>query len=387
MKQVLIITNQSGFLWKFEMENVRLLQSMGYRVHYASNSDEEGYHYDSRQLDELGVVYHNIEIARSPYMIGMNYRALQQLKKIVEEEHISVIHCHTPVGGVLGRLVSVLSEHKPKVIYTAHGFHFYKGAPLMNNILYKSVELFLAPFTDALVLINKEDFDSAKRFHLKKRGKVYQIPGVGIDLHNFTAVDIAEKKKYKEKLGINKDTFFILSVGEVNKNKNHMAVIHAIKKMKEDASISTNFIYGICGDGFCMDELEKYVEMIGLQDSVLFFGYQSDVRPYYAAADVTAFPSIREGLGMAGIESLAMGVPVIASDNRGTREYMINGENGYVCDAMDVDGFIDGIEKVMTLTDKERDELSQSCVASIQRFSKEYTNEIMTEVYKRIDRG
>lgn len=387
MKQVLIITNQSGFLWKFELENVRILQSMGYRVHYASNRSEEGYSYDPEELTKMGVVYHDIEIARSPYMLKMNHKAFRQLKDIIEREKIDFIHCHTPVGGVLGRLVAVNSKRKPKVIYTAHGFHFYKGAPLVNNLIYKSVEKMLAPLTDVLVLINKEDYDSAQKFKLRKNGKVYQIPGVGIDLHTFMPVGKQHKVEQKQLLGIDQDAFFILSVGELNKNKNHITIIRAIKKMKDDNSIDRKIVYGICGDGFFMEDTRRLVADMGLSEEVIFFGYQMDIKKYYAAADVTIFPSIREGFGMVAVESLAMGVPVIAADNRGTREYMIDGKNGIVCEAMSLDAYIRGIETFLYMDEQQYEEMSKFSVDSIQKFSNQYSNSIMREIYEYIDRG
>lgn len=387
VKQILIITNQSGFLWKFELENVRILQSMGYRVHYASNRSEDGAYYDQRELDRIGVVYHEIDIARSPYMLKMNYRAFQQLKDIIEKERIDFIHCHTPVGGVLGRLVAVSSKRKLKVIYTAHGFHFYKGAPLVNNLIYKAVEKLLAPLTDVLVVVNKEDFDSAQKLKLRKNGKVYQIPGVGIDLQTFVPIEKQEKAKQKQALGIEKTALFILSVGELCKNKNHVTVIRAIRKMKENHSFDRKIIYGICGDGFFLEETKQLVADLGLSKEVIFFGYQMDIREYYAAADVTIFPSIREGFGMAAVESLAMGVPVIAADNRGTREYMIDGKNGVVCKAMSLEGYIRGIETFLNMDEQKYDEISKFSVASVQKFSNRYSNAVMSEIYKYIDRG
>lgn len=389
-KKVLIITNQSGFLWKFELNDVKLLQNLGYEVHYASNSNEEGYHYEPKQLEKMGIIYHNIEIARSPYMFRMNYRALKQLIDIIEKENIKLIHCHTPVGGFLGRLAGEMCHHmhtKPKVIYTAHGFHFYNGAPILNNLLYQTVERLMAPLTDVLILINKEDYIHAKTFHLKKGGKVYQIPGVGVDLSIFHPVNASEKQLLRRKIGIDNDSFFILSVGELNKNKNFVTIIRAIKKMTTEKLVEGKVIYGICGDGFFKNEIQQFAKELGLKDQVRFYGYKCNVRDYYAAADVTVFPSKREGLGMVGLESLAMGIPVIASDNRGTREYMCDGKNGYICKYDDVEGFINGIKKIYRMNDAERKKMKKACVDSVSLFSKSNSIKIMSEIYKEIDRG
>ena len=269
MKKALILTNQSGFLWKFELENVLLLQSLGFIIHYASNSAEEGYHYDPCDLDRMGVIYHDIPIARSPYMWRMNFEALRRLMDIVENEKIDLIHCHTPVGGVLGRLAGYFSKRHPAVIYTAHGFHFYKGAPLWNNVLYRAVEQLLAPLTDILIVINREDFAAARKMRLKKGGRVCYVPGVGLDLDKFRAADPAERAAMRERLGIRPDDFFILSVGELNRNKNHVTAMRAVLKLKSGSALrGRRLIYGICGDGYFMNEARQYAAGLGLSETV-----------------------------------------------------------------------------------------------------------------------
>lgn len=384
-KKALIITNQSGFLWKFELSNVKLLQDLGYEIHYASNSAEEGYYYKPENLKQMGIIFHNIEIARSPYMIRMNWNALRELIQIIENEGIDIVHCHTPVGGLLGRMAGVLSSLKPKVIYTAHGFHFYKGAPWINNIVYQGVERLMAIFTDELVLINKEDYLKACTFRLRRNGKIHRIPGIGIDLSQFYPASEEEKRKIRKKIGIDEDAFFILSVGELNKNKNHRTIIQVMKKITDDNILDGKVIYGICGDGFLRNELRHFADENCSKDQIRFFGYQCEIRDYYAAADVTVFPSRREGFGMVGLESLAMGIPVVASDNRGTREYMQHGKNGYVCRYDDIDGFIAGIKKIRELSSAELKEMRCFCVNSTRDFSKENTNLIMQSIYEELN--
>ena len=382
MKNVLILTNQSGFLWKFELENVLILQSLGFTVHYASNSAEEGYHYDSHDLERMGVIYHDIPIARSPYMWSMNYETFRRLMAIVDNEEIGLIHCHTPVGGVLGRLVGTFSKRRPKVIYTAHGFHFYKGAPFLNNVLYRTVEQLLAPMTDVLIVINREDYAAAGKMRLRKGGRLCYVPGAGLDLKRFCAADAAERARLRESLGIRPDDFFILSAGELNRNKNHVTVMRAVLMLKRrGVPGGRRLIYGICGDGYFMNEARQYAAGLGLSENVRFFGYQRQMRDYYGAADVTAFPSIREGLGMSGLESLAMGVPVIAADNRGSREYMTDGLNGYVCAPRDACGFASGIRRILEMSEDEREKMAARCVRSVRKFSRERTAEIMFEIY------
>lgn len=380
-KKALITANMSGFLWKFELNNVRILQELGYEVHYASNINEKGYVFDLNQVLEKGIIFHHIDIARSPFMFRMNASALKELIRIIDQEEITLVHCHTPVGGLLGRLAGVLSKSKPQVIYTAHGLHFYKGAPLFNNIVYQFAERTLARFTDVMILINREDYMAAKTMHLKKNGRIYQIPGEGIDFSEFVPVSPREKKAARQKIGIDENALFILSVGELNLNKNHKTVIRALKKIYAMQDLDDRVIYGICGDGYFREDIQEYAEDSGVGNKVRFFGYQYDIREYYAAADVTVFPSLREGLGMAGIESLAMGIPVIASDNRGTREYMCDSQNGFVFRAEDVDDCIYCVKRFFQMDSEKRKEMSDQCVKSVQKFSKEISGKIMKEIY------
>lgn len=363
------------------MRNVSILQNLGYEVHYASNIYYKAYEFELEDLKNRGIIFHQITIARSPYMFRMNWKALRDLIKIIDTEKITLIHCHTPVGGLLGRLAGFLSKNKPKVIYSVHGFHFYKGAPFINNTIYQGVERILALLTDDMVTINMEDYNAACSMHLKKHGKVFKVPGTGVDLSWFKPVSKEERLLARSKIGIDNSSFFLLSVGELNLNKNHKTVIEAVKQISDKKLIDSIFLYGICGNGFFLEDTKDYVKRLGLEDKVIFFDYQKNVRDFYASADVTVFPSIREGLGMAGIESLAMGVPVIASDNRGTREYMQNGENGFVCQAKDVDAYVQAILKVYKMSQEEKRRMSAYCVRSVQEFSYKNTVPVMEKIY------
>ena len=174
MKRILIVANVSSFLYKFERGDVRILQSLGHEVHYAANMREQHHEAEAHVMEQMGVIMHHIDIARSPYLYHDNRTALAQLLRLIERLDIRVLHCHTPVGGVLGRLAGKLASHPLYVLYTAHGFHFYRGAPLLNNTLYYLAERALAAYTDVLITINEEDYARARK--LKPRGSVWLIP-------------------------------------------------------------------------------------------------------------------------------------------------------------------------------------------------------------------
>ena len=385
-KHILILTTTSDFLGKFELENVKILQHMGYTVHYASNRNEPHYFSDEERIRNMGVHIHPIDIARSPFLLKKNYKALHQLLSVIRQFDIQVLHCHTPVGGLLGRLAGRLCRSQNLiVIYTAHGFHFYKGAPVWNRLFYYPVEKYLARYTDILIVINEEDFRMARKFRLKKGGRLYKIPGVGIDRTVFRPISEKKKKLLRIQRNISPDDFFLLSIGELNENKNHKIVLEALVKFKNRYPDCRNIKYGICGDGFYRKQMEQWVVQMGLTDIVVLYGYCTDIPQILGCADVTVFPSKREGLGMVGLESLAMGIPVIASDNRGTREYMEHGKNGFVCRYDDIDGFVKGIEVMKNLSKEKKKKLRICCLESVKPFDKLYAKAVMTRIYSEAD--
>ena len=384
-KHILILTTTNDFLLKFERENVKILQSLGYTVHYASNMNEPHYISDRERIEQMGVQTHHIDIARSPFLFSANCKALKQLLSLIRRHDIRAIHCHTPVGGLLGRLAGKLFKNwKLIVIYTAHGFHFYKGAPLINHLAYYPVERLLARWTDILIVINSEDYQAARKFHLKGQKLLYQIPGVGLDREAFKPLTPDARQALRKKSGLAPDEFFLLSVGELNENKNQKIVLDALFKIKQCSPMPQKVRYGICGDGFFRSQIERWIAQLGLSDTVEVYGYCFDVPENLACADAAVLPSKREGLGMAGLEALAMGVPLIAADNRGTREYMKDGINGYVCDFDNVECFIEAIRQLQMLSPESRAKMRSNCIASAEPFDKTHSNAIMQKIYSDV---
>lgn len=385
MKNILILATTSDFLEKFEKGDVKILKDMGYQIHYAANMKEEQPLFSKEEAVSMGIELHHLDIERSPYMFRSNLRALRQIIRVVREHDIDVIHCHTPVGGVLGRLTGrYFRKQRLKIIYTAHGFHFYKGAPLLNNTVFYFVERIMAHFTDFLIVINHEDYESACKFHLKKGGRVYHIPGVGLDTIKYSPVSEDTKRKKRKELGLGEDEFFLVSVGELNENKNHVVVLKMLAGLKRSHS-DIKVKYGICGDGFFRERMDRWIRQADLEDEVNIYGFTRQIPDIVGCADALIFPSKREGLGMAALEALSMGVPVLASDNRGTREYMKDGNNGFICSYDDVGGFLRGIRKIQMMTSEEKDKMRLFCRESVERFDKKYSNAIMKEVYMGLE--
>ena len=365
MKRALIVATIGGFLPVSEINNARLLQKLGYEVHYAANMNNRIYEYDEQKLIDEGFILHHVEFSKNPFHFKRLAKSIKEVREIIKEFQIEVVHCHTPVGGVVGRLSSCLvKENRPKVIYTAHGFHFYEGAPLLNWLLYYPVEYLLSGITDCIVTINKEDFARAKRMRAKQ---VVQIPGVGIDLERFHPVERQTRK-----------TFYIISIGELNKNKNHRTIIKALAKLRD-----RGIFYEIYGNGPDRDSLLQMIKDYQLEQQVFLRGFEIEIEKKLNDADCCIFPSIREGLGLAALEAMACGIPLIASDNRGTREYMQHNINGIVCNPLDEDAFARAIVQ-MKGNRPFAEHMAEIGLQTVQAFSVEKSTSIMRELYEKI---
>lgn len=372
---VLIITAVGGFLPKFLMQDVQLLIERGHVVHYATNFANPVYECDEPELEAMGVKCFNIPIAKSPLGVKNNHLAYKKLKQIVNDSKIDLVYAHNPMGGVLGRVLTYTNSSL-KVIYTAHGFHFYKGAPLRNWILYYPVEKFLAKKTDVLITINHEDEELSKQFTLKPGGFVKRIPGTGVDTKRFYSDD-TRKAFLREKHNIRDDEFIYLSVGELNDNKNHSTII----KSFASANMPNARLY-ICGEGPNHRSLQRQINGLGVKGRVKLCGYQHNIEDYYRMADAFVFPSIREGMGMASLEAMACGLPLIVADNRGTREYAR--DNAIVCKAQDADGFRLAMSQLYY--DHERKVvMGHKSLTIAPEFAKSETIKIMEEIFGRLE--
>ena len=384
-KKVLLVTTVSGFVPQFEMNNVRLLQSMGFEVHYAANYHTPSYGTDNHRLDHTGIVRHQIDFVRSPFK-PENIQVYRQLKTLMKEQHFQLVHCHTPMGGVMARLAAHATKTGP-VVYTAHGFHFFKGAPVINWLLYYPMERFLSRFTTQQICINQEDYERAeKKFHAKY---VDYIPGVGIDLSRFqakTAEEIAEKKW---ELGLSEKKLILLSSGELIHRKNHETIIRAAARLKESFP---DFQYVICGHGVLEDQLRGLAKELKVEEEVRFLGYREDMLDIYGIADIFLFPSYQEGLPMALLEAMASGLPVICSDIRGSRDLMepereaeqVLCKGGIMIKkADDVDAYVQALRQ-LAANPQKLVLMGQANASRAAQFGSERVRETMKMIYERL---
>ena len=382
-KKALMLATTAAMSAQFNRNNILILEEMGYEVHVAGNFrkgnpiPDEAVREFYRWVKEHGGKCFQIPATRKVYDFPNNYASLRKIIDLIRKENYDFIHCHTPIGSVIGRMAG----HKTgtPVLYTAHGLHFFKGAPLANWIMYYPVEKYMSKYTDIMILINHEDYNRVKnKFHA---GRVVHVPGIGIDTKEILEHRI-NREKMRSELGLGKKDFMLLSVGELSGRKNHEVIIKAIEQLDR-----SDIKYFIAGKGMGKDNEEKHlismIEELGLGDTVKLLGFREDVNDLYAAADAVAFPSKREGLGLAGVEAMAAGLPILTSNINGINEYSIDGETGFSCPPDDVYGFAKGISYMADNKDWCH-EVGLNNIAKAGKYDYHIVNDIMREVYKSL---
>lgn len=381
MKKVLIVASVVSFIEWFNKENVEFLsQELGCEVHIACNfnymndTDIERTQNYIAKLNRQGIILHNIEFARSPFSLS-NIKAYKELKSILNAENFDLVHCHTPTASMMTRLAAKRArKHGSTVMYTCHGFHFHKSSSKKNWILFYPVERFLSRKCDYIVTINKEDYNRAKNFHCDN---VRYIPSVGVDINRIRNLQI-DKPSKKMEIGVPPDKILIISAGELIERKNHEVIIRALAKIN-----SPDIYYAIAGKGPLKDYLTNLANDLGILDRVIFLGFRTDVFELYHAADISAFPSKIEGLGLAGVEAMAAGVPLVSSNVHGILDYVIDGKTGYAIDPKDVDGYAKAIKKLVDDT-ALRESMKADCLAAVEPFEITNALNVMWDIYKEI---
>lgn len=374
MKKVLLVTTVSGFIPQFEMNNVRYLQSQGYQVHYATNYNMVSYGTDNTRLDNTGIIRHQINFVRSPFSIK-NIEVYKDLKKLVNEEKFDLIHCHTPMGGAIARLAGREARKTgTKIIYTAHGFHFFKGASLMPWMVYYPVERFLSRFTDVQITINHEDYQRAQNFHAKR---IEYVPGVGIDTNKLLKKEVNDKDEFKKELGILEGSVSILSVGELIPRKNHQVIIKALKEIN-----NPDLIYLICGHGELEEKLKEMVIQLEIEKQVRFLGYRQDVAKIYEVCDIFAFPSFQEGLSVALMEAMAKGLPAVTTKVRGNQDLIEDQKGGFTLEPTDILGYKRVLEQLAR--DKElRKTMGEYNQDQVVKYDIQNVKKLMKQIYNK----
>lgn len=376
MKRVLITTALAGFIRSFLKNDIEILRSMGYEIHCAANKNHPGAEEIEDFFKKNNIIFHQIDFSSNKPISKATINSYNQLNKLRREYKFDIIHCHTPISGALTRIIfNKTRKNGTKIIYTTHGFYFHKLSSKKTWLIYKNIESFMSRLCDMIITINKEDFENAKKMYCKD---VRYMNGVGVETDKFINCNI-QRSNYRKYIGVNKDDLMILSIGELSKRKNHKIIIKALGKLNRK-----DVVFVICGNAITeeatTDELKKLAEENDVK--LLLLGLRKDIPEIIKCADIGVISSIREGLGLAGIEMLSGGIPLVASNVHGIKDYVENKKNGYLCNPYSEEEFAEAISKLFDY--KIREKMKNSCINSAKRFDNSISYRQISEIYKEI---
>jgi glycosyltransferase EpsD len=370
--KILYVTTVSNTVNSFLIPHIKLLIEHGHQVDVAFNILQTV----KPEIKRLGCKINHIPFQRSP-LKSDNLKAYKQLKKVVQEEGYDLIHTHTPIASFITRM-ACRGIPNVKVIYTAHGFHFFEGAPLQNWLLYYPMEKISAKYTDAIITINEEDFESAKKLKSHTANSVFRIHGVGVNLNMFSVEKIDNKDKLRERLGYKSDDFILFFAAELNENKHQDFLIEVIKVLKNRIP---NMKLLLAGEGNAKEQYIQLAKESGVENHVEFLGYRNDIKDLLEISDVAVSSSRREGLPVNIMESMAMGLPLVVTDCRGNRDLVVDQENGFVIKHDDTEGFANSIQNLFH-HEELRMRFSKKSRELIQKYSLDNVTSELKNIYE-----
>lgn len=331
MKKVLFTATVDSHILQFHLPYLKMFKENGYEVHVATNGNEDIPYCDKK---------HVISFERSPIKIN-NLKAIKDLKKIIYNEGFEIIHCHTPMGSVVTRLAAKKARKKgTRVIYTAHGFHFFKGAPILNWLIFYPIEKWLSKYTDCLITINEEDYNLAKR-KFKKCKQIELVPGVGIDENKFNfEMTEEEKLELRKSLGLKQDDFVIIYPAELSKRKRQIWLLNTVNGLLKKYS---NIHLLLPGTDSLNGKCQKLVEELKLKNQVHFLGYRKDIPRLLRISNLSVSAAKQEGLPVNVMEAMYVGLPCVVTNCRGNRDLVKDGENGYLVELEDSERYVECI--------------------------------------------
>ncbi|MDD6847787.1 MAG: glycosyltransferase [Oscillospiraceae bacterium] len=376
-KKILIVTALTGFIRAFILDDIKILQSMGYTVDCAANGElDDRTIEDNREFfKNIGVNFFHIPFSSNNPFSKSTLKSYKAFRKIIKNTHYDAVHIHTPIPGVVCRTALMFKRKQTKIIYTTHGFYFHKYSSKKTWLVFHTIEKVMSRFTHCIITINNEDFNNAKKMHCKN---VYHINGVGVETSKYENIEI-DRREYRRKLGIQDNEIALLSVGELSDRKNHKIVIEAMNKLKD-----LPLVYLICGrinkNSGTYTELKQLSDNLGVR--VIFLDYRRDIPEISKSCDIGALPSTREGLGLAGIEMLAAGLPLVASNVHGIVDFAVDGQTAYTANPYSEDEFAQAIKK---LSDKDlREKMRDNCISKAKEFDMAISHKQRKEIYENI---
>lgn len=374
MKKALMLSPMGSVHRRFNRANIDALQRLGYKVELCANfnNGEGPEKHNQRFVDECasyGIVTHSISFAR--HSLSGSLKCLPQLKDLLKREQYDIVHTHTETGGLLLKLASGV-KGKTKFFYTPHGMSFWKGSDLKSQLIYRPLERWICSGMDMNLAMNMEELEILKSWDKKSATYVH---GIGLDIRKIqTPVHLS--KDVRQEFRLSEKEKFIVSIGELNDNKNHIAVIRALARLGHK-----DFRYIICGVGPNKDVLINEAKILGLQENVILAGFRSDISDILNSADIFVFPSFHEGLPVSLLEAMACGLPVVCSEIRGNVDIIKDSDNGYLFKPSDIDSLSLKLASLM-------DDISKCNIMGMKNkkivcdFSLETVTEELMQIYK-----
>ena len=371
--KVLYVATYGDFFASFQIDNMKLWQSLDCEVHCAANFTEKHYNRFTDRIDQIGAIRHEVGFLRTPFSLK-NLEAYRQLKQLMKDEDITILDTHNPIASMFSRLAAWRCGID-RVVYTVHGFFFYKGAPVKKQLIYRPLESMMARLTDALIVTNIEDYEAAKQMQV--RGEAYYVHGVGVDTASVANLKVDVKQKRKE-LGIPEDAIVLCSVGECIKRKNQESAIRAFATIDDP-----RLRYVVVGDGELYGYLQNLVKELNMENRVFLPGYRTDANEILKASDIYIFPSYQEGLSVALMQAMAAGLPIVASNIRGNNDCVDHEKGGILVEADRIDGIAAAIID-LAHDEKKRIEFGKYNQHKVEQFNKKVVWDENSRIFGKI---
>lgn len=345
MGKRILVTSTDLMMIQFLVPHVINLSENGFEVEIACSVVGNRIEEVRQKLNGYVNAIHLVRLVRSP-VSPTNFKGYKDMKKVINSGNYDIIWTNEPVMGLTTRLAARKArKNGTKVFYMVHGFHFYKGAPKLNWLIYYPIERFAAHFCDKLITINNEDYKLAsKKFHCD----VARIHGIGVSAECYHTISRDEKKQRLSAEGMSGDEFIVLCTGELNENKDQKTLIAAAAKLKNKIP---NLKVFLAGKGVLEEQLKAQVLELDLNDVVKFLGYRKDLFSLTPAVNMVVSCSHREGMPRNILEAMLCKKPVVATENRGHNELVDNEITGYLIKPGDSDTLAQKIYKIYSSKD------------------------------------
>ena len=373
-KKVLYTASVEKHITAFHLPYLKWFKDSGFEVHVAFNA--------SSGIRNLPYVDHiwNIPFHRSPFS-AKNIYAYKLIKEVIDNNHYNLIHCHTPAESVITRIASQKARGKGTLLfYTAHGFYFYKGAPLKNWLLFFTLEKILSFYSDCIITINKEDYNFAKKYFSNiSNNNIYYISGIGVNSQKFKPVSPQEKSLLRLHHGYKESDFILLYIAEFIPRKNHHFILKSLVELKKNIP---NIKVLFAGTGVLLKKTIDFCDDQNLNDCVNFLGWRDDLAGFAALADVGISSSKMEGFGLGLAEEMLCSIPIVATYDRGHKEMIDQGINGYMFQHDNVHEFVKYINQLY-LDEPKRLRLGQNALIKGKKFVIEKSLKSMVDIYNK----